>query len=146
VVDVSSRSVVASVHAFALFHLQHSGCVGHRPTDALSPLSLLVDALSRFYSGGCFTAAVVFVGDCFGRILCHHILSVGWMLCHLCCVVDLCTLDIVVSFASSFVYSCLGLRVFVSLLHCCSCFLVCYWGRLSLAWWCSISILIASDY
>ena len=67
-------------------------------------LCLLADALPPFCSGGCFAAAVVLVitsGGCFAVLLgwvdalppCW----VGWILCNLCRVVDLCTLGVVVS-------------------------------------------------
>ena len=47
----------------------------------------------KFDSGGCFAAMF----GCFGRMLCRCVWLIGWMLCHLCWVVDLCTLDIVAS-------------------------------------------------
>ena len=50
----------------------------------------------KFDSGGCFAAMV----GCFGRMLCRCVWLIGWILCHLCWVVDLCTLDIVASTCS----------------------------------------------
>ena len=88
------------------------GCFGRHLADALSPFCLPVDSLSPFYSGGCFAAAVVLVGDCFGQMF-WRLGGVGWIsgcMCHLYCVVDLCTFGVVVSFSW---FSCMVLSRFV---------------------------------
>jgi len=77
--------------AFAWFRLHRLGSVGH----------CLADALPLFCSGGFFAAIVAFgwsfaLGGCFAS---RYSWLVKWMLCHLCCVGDLRSLDVVVSFA-----------------------------------------------
>jgi hypothetical protein len=58
----------------------------------------------------------VLVGVLFGRMLCRRGWSFGWMLCHLCLVVDLYNLDAVVSFSR---FSCLvGVRFVGSSVFC----------------------------
>jgi hypothetical protein len=54
--------------------------------------SALTDASPPFCSGGCFVAIVVLVEDRFWRMLCRRGRLLRWMLCHLCCVVDLAPL------------------------------------------------------
>ena len=91
--------------------------------DALPPPSCWV----RFASGGYFAAVV----GCFRRMLCRRVWLIGWMLYHLCWVVDLYSLDVVVSasrFSCRVLAGVVGLPFVVSvLLCCCSCcfFLVC---------------------
>jgi hypothetical protein len=50
------------------------------------------------FASGCFAAVVVLVGFRFERMLYRLGWLVEWMLCHLCCVVDLRSLDVVVPF------------------------------------------------
>ena len=109
VIVCSLQRVSASAPAFSRLHLHHSGCFDHRLADALPPLSLLVDTLLPFCSSGCFAATVVLVEICLGQMLWHR---GGWMLCHLCCIVDLCTLDVVVSLCG---FNCMVVARFVGL-------------------------------
>ena len=92
VVVCSLRRVSSSVPAFA--RLQRLGCIGRRLGGCYAAL-FVGGYFAAICFGGCFAAVVVLV-----LVLADALPSwwVGWMLCHLCCVADTCTLSVVISF------------------------------------------------